>query len=212
MPVTLPLAVEFRSAMRMLNIMTPAEEIVCVRRHKLSVFIASAPLSNVDKQEKVCAQLYAFARHSLFKNDVFERYIGRQTLCLDAGEYECAVEKMKKEEALRESVAIAAQKRRDQGPFLSCVAAWFFRDALNARAHPVLQTTLPLQTAACIQRLSVRCRSFPLPAFSRLLACVSEPAFRAELDFLTRLRAIPAQGNDIAVDQILHQRIPLRLF
>jgi hypothetical protein len=113
-PVVLPKAVEFRSAMRMLNIMDTAGEIECVRRHKLSVFIASASLSN-DEQEKVRAQLYAFARHMLFKNDVFERYIGKKTLCLDAGEYESVVEKIKNEEAVRESVTIAEQNDKIKG-------------------------------------------------------------------------------------------------
>jgi len=106
-PVMLPKAVEFRSAMRMLNVTNPVEEIECVRKHKLSVFIALAPLRK-NEQEAVRAQLYPFANHMFSKMDVFERHIGRQTLCLDAAEYEHVVEKVKKEDALRESVAIAA--------------------------------------------------------------------------------------------------------
>jgi preprotein translocase subunit SecY len=43
-PTTLPKAIEFRAAMRRLNVTDLAGEIECVRRHKLSVFIALSPL------------------------------------------------------------------------------------------------------------------------------------------------------------------------
>jgi hypothetical protein len=113
-PVTLPRAMEFRSAMRRLNVMDLAGEIECVRRHKLSVFIALAPLRQ-EEQEMVRAQLYAAAHHMFSKNDVFERHIGKQTLCLDAAEYERVAEKVKQEVAERESVLIAAKNNEIEG-------------------------------------------------------------------------------------------------
>jgi hypothetical protein len=113
-PVTLTKAVEFRSAMRMLNIMEPAGEIACVRKHALSVFIAFEPLRQ-NEQEAVRARLYAFAHHMFSKNDIFERHIGRQTLCLDAAQYALVAEKVKKEEAQRESVTIAAKNEEIKG-------------------------------------------------------------------------------------------------
>ena len=113
-PVTLSKAVEFRSAMRMLNITDPAGEIECARKHKLRVFIAHAPLRQ-HEQEAVRAQLYAFAHDMFSRHDVFERHIGGQTLCLDAAEYALFAEKVKKEEALRESLALAAKNEEIKG-------------------------------------------------------------------------------------------------
>lgn len=88
LPVTLDKAVEFRTAMRKLGITSPEEEIAFVRRHKIPVFIALRPLA-ADEQEKTRAQLYAFAHHPSFSEpEIFERHIGKQTLCLDADDYE----------------------------------------------------------------------------------------------------------------------------
>ena len=69
--VTLPKAVEFRSAMEQLGIVDPADRIVFVRKHKLPVFIALSPL--IEKEhEAVRAKLYAFAHHaSLGGEDIF---------------------------------------------------------------------------------------------------------------------------------------------
>jgi hypothetical protein len=49
-PVTLPKAVEFRSAMEQLGIADPTDRIAFVRKHKLPVFIALSPL--IGKQER----------------------------------------------------------------------------------------------------------------------------------------------------------------
>jgi regulator of replication initiation timing/uncharacterized membrane protein len=87
-PVTLPKAVEFRSAMERLGIAAPADRIAFVRKHKLAVFIALSPLIGKE-HEAVRAKLYAFAHHSSLGDEgVFDRYTGMQTLCLSAGEYE----------------------------------------------------------------------------------------------------------------------------
>jgi uncharacterized membrane protein len=87
-PTTLPKAVEFRSAMEQLGIADPADRVAFVRKHKLHVFIALAPLIGKE-HEAVRAKLYAFAHHSaLGDEDVFERHTGRQTLCLNADDFE----------------------------------------------------------------------------------------------------------------------------
>ena len=91
-PVILPKAVEFRTAMEQLGIIDPDDRIAFVRKHKLPVFIASAPIVGME-QASVSARLYAFAYNSSFgDNEVFERYAGKQTLCLDVSDYECLLE------------------------------------------------------------------------------------------------------------------------
>jgi hypothetical protein len=109
LPTTLLKAVEFRSAMEQLGIANPYERIDFARKHKLNIFIALSPLIGKE-QESVRAKLYPFAHHFGLGNfDVFARHTGNQMLCLDAAEYELIVEKVKKEEMLRESVAITAK-------------------------------------------------------------------------------------------------------
>ena len=85
---TLPKAVEFRSAMEQLGIADPADRIAFARKHKLNVFIAMSPLIGKE-HEAVRAKLYAFAHHSsLGDEEVFEQHTGKQTLCLNAGDFE----------------------------------------------------------------------------------------------------------------------------
>ena len=87
-PVTLPKTVEFRSAMERLGIVDPDERIYFVRKHKLPVFIAPKPLVGIEQTE-VRVQLYPYASHSsLGDKEVFELHTGKQTLCLDAADYE----------------------------------------------------------------------------------------------------------------------------
>jgi regulator of replication initiation timing len=87
-PVTLAKAVEFRSAMEQLGLIEPGERIDFVRKHRLPIFIAFSPFVGKE-QEAVHAKLYAFAHdRSLGDLDVFERHIGKQTLCLDAADYQ----------------------------------------------------------------------------------------------------------------------------
>ena len=108
-PVTLPKVVEFRSAMRKLGITAPEDEIAFVKKYKVPIFIACKPLPK-DEQEVVRAQLYAFAHHSSFsESEVFERHIGKQTLCLDAEDYELLLLEGKRHSALEESVILAGK-------------------------------------------------------------------------------------------------------
>lgn len=91
-PVTLPRAVEFRSAMEQLGIVDPDERIYFVRKHKLPVFIAPKPLVGTEHTD-VFVQLYPYAYHSsLGDKEVLELHTGKQTLCLDAGSYERLLE------------------------------------------------------------------------------------------------------------------------
>lgn len=91
-PVTLPRAVEFRSAMEQLGIVDPDERIYFVRKHKLPVFIAPKPLVGTEHTD-VFVQLYPYAYHSsLGDKEVLELHTGKQTLCLDAASYERLLE------------------------------------------------------------------------------------------------------------------------
>lgn len=110
-PVTLPKVVEFRWAMEQLGIDDPGERIAFVRKHKLPVFIALSPLIGKE-QERVSAKLYAFAHHySLGDEEIFERHTGKQTLCLDAGDYERLVKEHGQKTDIAYSARIAALKR-----------------------------------------------------------------------------------------------------
>lgn len=107
-PVTLPKAVEFRAAMEQLGIVDPNDRIDFVRKHKLPIFIALSPLVGREA-ESVRAQLYVFAHHSSFSDkDVFERHIGKQTLCLDADDYQRLLEEHGQKTNLAYSARIAA--------------------------------------------------------------------------------------------------------
>ncbi len=107
-PVVLPRAIEFRAAMRRLNIIEPNEEIEYIRKYKLPVFIASSPLLK-NEQEKIRVKLYPFAHHVLYNPNVFERNIGRKTLCLDAADYDQFVNKIIENEEKLNSVLIASK-------------------------------------------------------------------------------------------------------
>ncbi|MCD7983247.1 MAG: hypothetical protein LUG19_03200 [Desulfovibrio sp.] len=122
-PVTLPKAVEFRTAMRKLGVTTPEDEISFVKKYKLSVFIALCPI-NGDEQENIRAQFYAFAHHSTFsESEVFERYIGKKTLCLDANDYDRLIMEGRARSSLEESVAIAEKDEEIKGLRLALAAA-----------------------------------------------------------------------------------------
>lgn len=105
-PVTLPKAMGFRSAMCKLGVVEPLDQIEFVRKHKLPVFIALSPLLT-EEGENVRAKLYAFAHHEFSENDIFSRHTGRQTLCLDAEDYERFLSEGKIRSSLAESVALA---------------------------------------------------------------------------------------------------------
>jgi uncharacterized membrane protein len=86
-PVALPKAVEFRSAMEQLGIADPADRIAFVRKHKLPVYIALSPLIGKE-HEAVRAKLYAFTYSAFGVEEVFEQHTGKQTLCLEANDFE----------------------------------------------------------------------------------------------------------------------------
>jgi hypothetical protein len=112
--VTLPKAVEFSSALRKLGILELKKQIAFVREHSFDVFIADVPILG-DDQENVRAKLYPFVNNVLASESVFSTNIGKRTLCLDAGEYELLAEKVKKDEALKESVVSAAKNDEIKG-------------------------------------------------------------------------------------------------
>lgn len=114
-PVTIPHAIEFRAAMEQLGITNPDERIDFVRKHKLPIFIALSPLTR-KRQESVPAQLYAFAHHSpLGNSDIFERHIGKQTLCLDADQYDALAKKIDESESHSKSVIISEKNEEIKG-------------------------------------------------------------------------------------------------
>jgi hypothetical protein len=108
-PVTLPHAVEFSSALRKLGIVEPGEQIAFVRKHRLPVFIAGSPILG-EEQTDVSAKLYIYAHKPIAAQDIFERNIGKRTLCLDAEDYNRLLAEGMKRFSLEESAALAEKK------------------------------------------------------------------------------------------------------
>ena len=106
--VTLPKAVEFSSALRKLKILDLKKQIAFVRDHKISVFIASAPIIG-EERDDVRAKLYPFVNNVLASESVFTTNIGKRTLCLDAEDYEYLARAVEQKDAEKESVALAAK-------------------------------------------------------------------------------------------------------
>ena len=104
-PVTLPQVVEFSSAMRKIGIVEPGEQIAFVRKHKLPVFIAGSPILG-EEQADVSAKLYIYAHKPIAAQDIFERNIGKRTLCLDADDYNSIMAESMKRFSLEESAAL----------------------------------------------------------------------------------------------------------
>lgn len=108
-PVTLPQAVEFASAMRKIGIIEPGEQIAFVRKHKLPVFIAASPILG-EEQAEISAKLYIYAHKPIAAQDIFERNIGKRTLCLDAEDYSRIVADGVKRFSLEESAALVEKE------------------------------------------------------------------------------------------------------
>lgn len=104
--VTLPKVVEFSSALRKLKVLEHKKQIAFVREHKLSVFIAAAPILGDDKED-ARVKLYPFVNNILASESVFTNNIGRRTLCLDAEEYERIAEEYRRRSLEEDSIASA---------------------------------------------------------------------------------------------------------
>ena len=95
-PTILQTAVEFRSAMHALGVIGSDAQIDLVKKHRLLVYIAASPLPIGESAKTVKASLYVFAAHDdISDKSIFERNIGKGTLCLDAEDYELVVQKEK---------------------------------------------------------------------------------------------------------------------
>ena len=98
------------------------KQIAFVREHKLSVFIAAAPILGDDK-ENVRAKLYPFVNNILASESVFTNNIGRRTLCLDAEEYDRIAEEYRRRSLEEDSIAIA-EKDDEIKKFKAAQASW----------------------------------------------------------------------------------------
>ena len=130
-PVILPRAVEFRAAMEQLGIVDPEERIYYVRKYKLPVFIASAPIAGKE-QTSVRARLYAFAHNPILSTmDIFIRHAGKQTLCLNADDFERVLKNAKQRFSLEESAAVEEREKEIKGLRTALASATQQGDALR---------------------------------------------------------------------------------
>jgi hypothetical protein len=111
---TLPKAVEFRAAMTELGVPEPFEQVDFVRKHELPVFIARTPFrAEENEKTEIEAHLYVFGRNlAMSARDVFERNIGRRTLCLDIDDYENIRQKVRTPISANE-FALLAEKDKE---------------------------------------------------------------------------------------------------
>ncbi len=87
-PVTLPAAIEFLTAMHKLGLKDLEEQLAYIKRHRLPVYIAEAPILNENRQN-VFARLSPYASHRLLAwKQVIASNIGSRQLCLDSDDYE----------------------------------------------------------------------------------------------------------------------------
>lgn len=86
--ITLSTAVEFSSAMRKMGKLDFEDQMACVYKHRLPVYIATTPLLE-DQNEDIRAKLYPYAHNDiLVLEDVLTKSIGKRLLCLDADDYD----------------------------------------------------------------------------------------------------------------------------
>jgi hypothetical protein len=109
----LPKAVEFRIALIELNVPDPYEQVDFVRKHELPVFIARIPFRMEEREKKnVEAHFYVFGNTlGMSARDVFERNIGKRTLCVDAEDYEFILQKMRCRMTVNADPLLAEKKR-----------------------------------------------------------------------------------------------------
>ncbi len=90
-PIVLERAVRFGDAMERLGLLREAEQASFLRSYKLPLYIANHPLLT-EEEENVQAKPYAFA-YNLFSSQGFlDALVGRRQLCIDAGEFQAAVD------------------------------------------------------------------------------------------------------------------------
>jgi hypothetical protein len=109
----LPKAVEFRAAMTELGVPEPFEQVDFVRKHELPVFIARTPFHAGEKEKtEIEAHLYVFGRNpAMSARDIFERNIGRRTLCLDIDDYENIRQKVRTPPTANEFVLLTEKSK-----------------------------------------------------------------------------------------------------
>ncbi len=198
--VTLPKVVEFSSALRKLKVLEHKKQIAFVREHKLSVFIAAAPILGDDK-ENVRAKLYPFVNNILASESVFTNNIGRRTLCLDAEEYDRIAEEYRRRSLEEDSIAIA-EKDDEIKKFKAAQASLIQENAALTKERNELRGKVRIQQAqedTRIDRLRVERLLWAayIPVMDRLMRDAAgkqyttreiEDAFKAEWEQRADLR------------------------
>lgn len=85
--VNLEQAVDFKWAMSQLGINTPRESLLFVYNNYIPVFFAISPFLENERMN-VSAKLYTFNHTILKVDEIFEKHMGRQTLCLYKPDFE----------------------------------------------------------------------------------------------------------------------------
>ncbi len=178
--VSLPKGVEFSSAMRKLGILELEDQLACIRKRKLPVFIAAEPLLE-DEEENVRAKIYTYMHDPLTSKPFIERSAGKRVLCLDVSDYERIIPEIEKNGSLKDSVAFA--KKENELAALKDALELLTVDkrrvetelaALKVESKEFKQQTqiLPAQEKGRVQRLRVERVLWAMlePAMERLKA------------------------------------------
>ncbi|CAK7044268.1 MAG: hypothetical protein DELT_02962 [Desulfovibrio sp.] len=217
-PVIVPKVVEFSSSLRKIGIIEPGEQIAFVRKHKLPVFIAASPILG-EEGENISARLYIYAHKPIAAQDIFERNIGKRTLCLDADDYARIVADSTKRFSLEESAALT--EKEEELHSLKVALASMTEDkarleSQNSDLQESLQElknkaqTQPAQEESRVERLRVERLQWAAftPAMEKLMQNAPagkkfttrelEEAFSAEWDARPDLRERMRQLTDSA--------------
>lgn len=109
-PVILPCAVEFRSAMDRLGVQKPRDRFDIIEKFRIPLYITEKPLLEPEN-ENVQARYYRHGAQADMRNlALLETLIGSQKLCLDAGDFTSLSEEYKRAFGTLNSSALAALK------------------------------------------------------------------------------------------------------
>ena len=130
MPVVLPKALEFRSAMDRLGVLNPRDRFDIIEKFRIPLYITEKPLLEPENED-VQARYYRHgARADLRSLAMLETLVGCQKLCLNAGDFDFLASEYKRTFGTVNSSTLAALK--DQNDKLKAALSLKEHDAQEA--------------------------------------------------------------------------------
>jgi hypothetical protein len=108
--VILTRALEFSSALRKIGVLSPADQMQFVKKHKMPVFIATTEILG-DEIQNIKAKLNTFSRGNLTSSSVYSQNIGKRTLCLNADDFQHVIEEQFQQSCLANKTQLEAKNQ-----------------------------------------------------------------------------------------------------